>query len=839
MPSSFISEQIPQRPKGGNIRRKVPFYQKRWFLLFLLFCLIAGVTSFLIVMAFLKPLREIAEAMPMDDLKKLEQPSVIHDRKGEEVGLIYVLNRRPIKIEQVPKHFIEALTAEEDSRFFQHGGVDTIGVIRAIWLNFKVGRQTQGASTLTQQIARDVFKLKEMEMEASKFSQYKRKIVEAYVSSRIEKTYSKSDILEFYLNRVYFGSGNYGVQAAAQGYFGKDVSQISVEESASLSCLLKNPGGLNPRLHPKHHVEQRNHVLDRMYDEHFLTAGDRDAFKQRPVILTPRSADIRLSYVYDEIRQQAMKIIGEDESVVGGFQIYTTIDRQLQKTAEEAVRKRMADVEKGPGYPNQTYDQYHAILDDYRRKLSAKAISPDTPKPQPEYLQSAVLMIDNRDGGILALVGGRDFVDSMYNRALKSRRPTGTAFIPFVYATAFQRPDYFPAVQLEDGPIDNRRVMIGGLTGILGEWGTEQDETRYSDHIAAREALVESRNAATVRLGEKIGLEPVKELVAKAGIRSPMRDYASAFLGASEARLDEVCLAYSTFPNKGKRPKEVSLIKRITDVKGRVIFQVKDDEDEMVSVMDETAAYQTHTCLEDALTRGTGRTAYSEFGLEKFPAAGKTGTHYEFKDLWFVGYTSAVTCGVWCGFDQSKPVYTGAFSNRIALPIWADAISATVKGYKPEEFAPPSDARLVEVCKKSGLRATDACYEKISDGHGGTKSMRDTYQEVIRPKTVFELYCDQHTGGSLVESDFVPKPSHDVTPLGGGAGLSNVNVQAVMMTAPTILGFDPYNSIQPAPLKAVPVNDDGTAIKRAEPVEDEAPTSAPLKIVPPPPLKIE
>ncbi len=838
MPSSFISEQ-PPRPRGGNTRRKVPFFQKRWFVLFFLFCLVACVTGVLIVLAILKPLREMAEALPMDDLKKLEQPSVIHDRKGEEVGRIYVLNRRPIKIEQVPKHFIEALTAEEDSRFFQHGGVDTIGVIRAIWLNFKVGRQTQGASTLTQQLARDVFKLKDMEMEASKFSQYKRKIVEAYVSSRIEKTYSKSDILEFYLNRVYFGSGNYGVQAAAQGYFGKDISQINVEESASLSCLLKNPGGLNPRLHPQHHIEQRNHVLDRMHDEHFLTASDRDLYRQRPVILTPRSADIRLSYVYDEIRQQAMKIIGEDESVVGGFQIYTTIDRQLQKTAEEAVRKRMAEVEKRPDYPNQTYDQYHLILDDYRKKLSTKAIDPDTPRPQPEYLQASVLMIDNRDGGILALVGGRDFVDSMYNRALQSRRPTGTAFIPFVYATAFQKPDYFPAVQLEDGPIDNRRVMIGGLTGILGEWGTEQDETRYSDHIAAREALVESRNAATVRLGEKIGLDPVKELVAKAGIRSPMRDYASAFLGASEARLDEVCLAYSVFPNKGKRVKEVSLIKRITDLKGRVIFQVKDDDDEMVSVMDETAAYQTHTCLADALTRGTGRTAYSEFGMDKFPAAGKTGTHYEFKDLWFVGYTSAVTCGVWCGFDQSKPVYTGAYSNRIALPIWVDAISATVKSYKPEQFAPPEDARLVEVCKKSGLRATDACYEKIPDAHGGSKSIRDTYLEVLRPKTVFELYCDQHTGGLLTENDFVPKPTYDTTSLGMSVSHTNGNVQAVMMTAPTILGIDPYNSYQPAPLKAEPVNEDGSVIKRAEPVEEEAPKSAPLKIVPPPPLKIE
>ena len=827
------------RRRSGNVRRRVPLYRRKWFAILVILTLITAVTVMAIVLSIIKPLRELAESLPMDNMSKIATATRIYDRKGEELGRIYDLNRTPIKIEQVPQHVIQALTAEEDSRFFSHAGVDFIGIARAIWLNFKAGGETQGASTLTQQLARDVFKLKDLEVANEKGSRYKRKIIEAYAANRIERNFSKAQILEHYLNRVYFGSGCYGIQSAAKSFFGKDVTALGVEEAASLACVLKNPGGMNPRLHPKEHLRWRNHVLDRMHEEHFITASDRDELKSKPIVLAQKAPDPRLTYVYEEIRQQAEKIIGEEGSQVGGYNIYTSIDRQLQEAAKQAVATRLAAVESQKGYVNQTFAQYRALIDDYRKKISSKAISPETPRPQPEYLQASALVIDNRDGGVLALVGGRDFVDSMFNRAFQMRRPVGTAFVPFVYAAAFRSPEYFPAYRIEDGPLDNKRVMIGGTTGKLGEWGTEQPETVYSDAITAREALLQGRNAATIRLAEKVTLGPVKELAERAGIKSPIRDFPSSFLGVSEARLDEMCLAYTIFPNGGKRPRDINIIKRITDSTGKAIYQIKDDEDELVPVIDEVAAYQTNSCLQDALSRGTGKAASAEYGLGNIPAGGKTGTQYGFTDLWFLGYTSAITCGVWCGFDQQKPVYDGAFSNRIALPIWSDIVASASKTYKPKAFTAPEDVQIVELCKKSGMRATDACYEKVPDAlHPGGKSVRDTYPEILRRGSVVDSFCTVHNVNE-VPRELLVKPQIEETQLVAVNSVSGTVAEAIHLNSPTIIGDDPYNSYKPAPRKAVPVNEDGTPVQRAVPIEEEMPAAPALKIAPPPPLKLE
>ena len=827
-------------PSSGNFRRKVPFYRRTWFGVLMILFLVGGVAVLAIMLAVIKPLREQAEKFDLETMHKIERASIIYDRKGDELGRIFVLNRTPVKIDKVPSHFINALTAEEDSRFFQHGGVDYIGIARAIYLNYKAHAETQGASTITQQLARDAFKLKEMES-GEKTSRYKRKLVEAFVAERIEKRYSKSEILEMYLNRIYFGAGFYGVQAAAQGFFGKDVGQLDVLESATLCGVIKSPNNLQPLRHPDRCKKARDHVLDRMRDDGFITPAERNHLASLPVKTKPREPNPQQTYVYDAVRAEVVKMIGDEAAEAGGFKVYTTVDRQLQKAAEESVKKRLADIENRRGYPHQTYAKYHAVLDDYRKKLNSKAIAPDTPAPPPDYLQAAVLMIDNRDGGILAMIGGRDFLDSMYNRALQSRRPAGTAFVPFVYATAFQKREFYPPLRIEDGPFDNRRVMIGGTTGRLGEWGTEQDVTNYDKpQITAREALLQGRNAATVRLGERIGIDPVKELAQKAGIKSPLRDYQSTFLGASEVRLDEMCLAYSTFANGGSRPKEPTIVHRITDAEGKVIYQVKEDENQMVNAIDEIAAYQTHTCLVDALRRGTGKPAYDDYGLDNFPAAGKTGTHYEFKDLWFVGYTSAITCGVWCGFDQQKPVYEGAFSNRIALPIWVDAMKAARQDYKPEEFPVPENLQFVEVCRRSGLRATDACYDHVPDPiHGGTRAVRDTYKEPLRRESIFDEYCDVHTSADMppgLASAVKARPDEIAVPDTRNGKLASV--EPVRMQGMTILGEDPYNAVQPL-LKAVPVNEEGATVKKAVPVEDESTSAPALKLKPPPPLKLD
>lgn len=827
------------RPRGGNARRKPPFYKRWWFATFFILLLLGSVAALAVALTFLKPLQEQAEQFDMSALQKIEKASLIFDRRGDDIGRIYVLNRTPIKVEQVPMHFIQALTSEEDSRFFQHGGVDFAGVLRAVWLNYKVGSENQGASTITQQLARDAFKLKELET-GDKKSRYTRKIVEWFAASRIERHLTKSEILELYLNRIYFGGGFYGVQAASQGYFGKDAQDLTIEESATLCGLIKSPNNLQPLRHPERAKKARNHVYDRMNVEGYISKEEMEELSARPPVVTaPRMADARLSHVYEEIRQQAVGIIGEEEAQMGGFNIYTTIDGKLQKAAEKAMNDRLEALEKAKDYPHQTFQQYRALVDEYRRKVISKAIPPDSPKPKPSYIQGAILALDNHDGGVLAMVGGRDYLDSMFNRAVQSKRPAGTSFLPFVYATAFGKPEYYPPVSLEDGPIDNRRVMIGGLTGILGEWGTERDVTRYESSITAREALTQSRNAATVRLGEKLTLPPVKALAAKAGIKSVIRDFPSSFLGASEVKLDEMCLAYSAFANKGKRPKQWSLIHRITNHEGKVIYQVKEEEDAMVPVMDEIAAYQTHTCLVDALKRGTGRPAYEEYGLKNLPFAGKTGTHYEFKDLWFFGYSSAVTCGVWGGFDQQKTIYTGAYSNRVVLPIWTDVMNASVKDYPPEEIQPPVEGRLIEVCQKSGKRATDACYEKVPDTvNGGFNAIRSTYKELLRESSNYDEYCDVHRGSDAASFLAGLRATDTMSPSQSPVNPVLANVIPVRMKGVTVLGNDPYNTVQPI-IRAEPVNDDGTVIQRAVPVEEQSEQMSPIKLSPPPPLKLE
>jgi membrane peptidoglycan carboxypeptidase len=841
-PLMFGLEPNPNTNWRGESGLKLPFYRRVWFSALMALTLLMGVTLLGIYAVIVSPLRQKAQTYDLDELKKLEAASLIYDRNGEELSRIYVLNRTPVSIKDIPQHFIDALVSQEDSRFFQHDGVDYIGLVRAVYLNFKAGEVTQGASTITQQLARQTFGL----MERS----YKRKLMEAFVAQRIERAFSKSEILELYLNRIFFGKNFHGIQAAARGYFGKDAKELTLGESATVAGLIKSPNNIEPIRHPERAKKERDWVLERMVIEKHVSREEADEIKKTPIITTPQSTDPRLSYAFDAVREEVVALVGEERALSGGFKIYTSIDKELQTKAEQVMKKRLSEVEKHPGYDHQTYDQFRGTITDWRKKISAGGPDATTPRPKPEYLQGAAIVMDNKDGSILALVGGRDFNDSQYNRATDSLRPTGTAFIPFVYAAAFNQPNIFPMTTLPDEPLGNDRVMIGGFTGILGEYGLEVPNPKWSrTQITVREALAASRNSATVRLGENVALErgllkaSFKDFVTKAGITSPLRDAASACLGASEAKLDEMCLAYSCFATGGKRPARQHLIQRISDANDKTVFQLDEATLQSVRAMDEIAAWQTHTCLDEALHRGTGSPSI-EYGLGDFPAAGKTGTHHEYKDLWFLGYTSSVTCGVWVGFDKQKTIYPEAFSNKVALPIWTDIINASVKGHTAQDFTPPESADRVEVCRSSGLRATDFCYEKIKGPDGVSKSVRNTYYEYLRPGTPFNATCPVHTGDGLPAD--LAAFHHQITTLGETVLPADLNkfahLEAVHIQDPIVVGADPYNSEQPV-LRARPVNDDGSPIRRAVPIgpEDGGDTGEQpaIKLKPPPPVKIE
>jgi penicillin-binding protein 1A len=807
--------------KGNTLKKRTKLYQKRWFQISLLIILIGTAVGLTYGISFLKIRQEQAQEFDLNAISKLEVPSRIYDRDGIEIGQIKIEDRRPIRLDAVPYHLIQALTAVEDSRFFEHSGVDFIGIARAVILNLKAKRITQGASTITQQLAKQCYPIE------FRTRNINTKIIEAFLANRIESSLTKPEILEHYLNRIYFGSGYFGIESASRGYFGKSVADITILEAATICGLIKNPSRLSPRNNIELSLKARNHVLNRMHKEKMITESELSTFLDQPIQLSQIKGE-QNSYVQEMVRLQVIEQIGLDNAGKGGLKIYTTIDNETQRIAIQSLYRNLAKTESHPEFKHQTYANFQE-----------KEISPDPialakkKRPTPDYLQGAVIMIENTTGGIVALVGGRNFKHSQFNRALQSKRPTGTAFKPFVYAAAFSE-NYFPGSMIKDSPIDNRSVAIGGSTGILGEWGSESETVTYKGTITAREALVESKNSATVRIGKKIGRSKVVDLVQKAGVKSAMDEYDKTLLGSSSTSLHEICRAFTIFPNDGQTANHIHIISSITNPKGEKIFISKNNGQE--KVIDSATAYLVHSCLKDSLIKGTGKEAFEKFGLRDKNAAGKTGTSYNFTDHWFVGYNSAVTCGVWAGFDTPKTIYRGAFSKDTIMPVWIDAMNTSLKSFPSKPINQPADVLTIEICKKSGLRATDTCYEEIAGEEEGTRKItRTTYKEIIQKGADFHSYCQFHTNGSEqirkpIISDLTNsnKRSQNISP-----------IDTVFLISPTVVGeSDPYSSLQPV-LKARAVDEKETPLK-ATPI---TPTilgngESPIKITPPKPLEI-
>ena len=413
------------------------------------------------------------------------------------------------------------------------------------------------------------------------------------------------------------------------------------------------------------------------------------------------------------------------------------------------------------------------------------------------------MALENSTGGVLAMVGGRDFKHSEYNRATMARRPAGTAFTPFVFAAAYEK-GIFPGDTVDDSCLDNRYVMVGGDSGILGEWGVEREENEYEGPIPAREALAKGKNAATVRLGLRIGLDQVKSVAVSAGIDSPLRNYANAFLGSSEATLEELTLGYTIFPNSGLRAKQPHIIEKIANSEGKQIFKA---EPQKVKAISPEAAWQVTEGLQDALRTGVGSIAFSEFGLKDMPVAGKTGTAYNFTDTYFFGYSSSVTCGVWVGFDRPTRIYRGAFGKDLALPIWTKIMNVAADGFPAVKFPRPNTLKPVEICRRSGLLATPRCARDVdSDGKGP-----GTFTEYGTAAQVPTIRCDIHGGG--VRSYAREYDQEEWPKAASAIDLSTVRPVAVM--SPAILGLnDVYGSVRPAGQRF----DDTIPVARAIPV---------------------
>lgn len=722
--------------------------------------------------------REV-QKFDLAQLDKMEAASVIFDRHGKELAKVFILNRNPVEWERISPMMVNAIVAIEDNRFFSHKGVDWAGIARAAIANYRSGRINQGASTVTQQLARNTFDLKERT--------YQRKITEVFLARRIEESFSKQDIMRLYLNRVYFGSGFYGIESAARGYFGKSAADLNAGQAAMLAGLLKSPQALSPWNNHEAATEVRNFGLKRMREMGFLTRAEyRDAVAE-PLQVIKRTNPFKTSYAVDLIRQKVIAALGFDRAMNGGFQIHSTLDSRMQRAARDSVRETLARVEAVPGYSHETFAQFSERVKAIEKEIDRGNMA--VKMPQPRYLQAAVLAVDSASGAIRAMVGGREFKHSEYNRATQARRPTGTAFTPFVFAAAYEG-GVFPGGLVEDACIDNRYVMVGGESGILGEWGVERADNAYEGNIPLREALAKGKNAATVRVGFLAGLDAVGRIAKACGISSALRPFANAFLGSSEASLEELTLAYTVFPNGGMRPERLFLIDRITDASGQVVFQ---NQTSRVPAMSPEAAFQTHRGLEEALHRGTGAISAS-YGLGDFPAAGKTGTAYNFTDTYFMGYDSSVTCGVWVGFDKPTRIFRGAFGKDLALPIWTQIMNAAAKEFPAVRFNRPDTLQEVEVCRMSGLLATPGCAQAGKNPATGAETETSTIvKEYATEAQIPKIPCDIHGSGirtftkEFLESDW---PRAQVA-------LDLSRIRPVAVNSPALLGLtDVYGSVQ-------------------------------------------
>lgn len=642
---------------------------------------ILAVSMGLLAGVFYVEYQKRAGEFDLELVSKIPERSMVYDAYGQVFSFIQGENRFLIPLDKVPVDFINALLAREDVRFWQHNGIDTIGIARAAMANFQRGAVRQGGSTITQQLARNTYALKARTLD--------RKLLEAFLAGRIERRYSKREIMEYYVNRVYFGAGAYGLQRAAQVYFGKPAESLSLSECAVLVGLIRSPNRYSPISNPKGAREQRDGVLERMEFLGMITPEVTATAKAEPMKVTgQRFLPSGQGYAMDAVRRDLELILTEEQVEMGGLKIFTTIDPVLQALGEKVVGQRLKEVEQRSGW--------------HHPRKSAYVPAPEGQKEKPTpYLQGALLAVDNRSGAIRAIVGGRDYAQSKYDRACMSKRQVGSTFKPFVYATAFQR-GLAPGTWIDDSPI-----APGEFPDIPKNWSPKNSNNEYQGLQPAALGLIRSRNTMSVRVGEFASLREVSRMAKQAGLE--IMPYPSSFLGGFEASLRDLTSAYTVFPNLGERAPSF-LIARIEDASGRVIFEVPRSR---FRVLTRGSAGVTSELLQYVMTMGTAAKS-AKMGLTK-PAAGKTGTSNDYKDAWFVGYTSSLTCGVWVGFDKPQPIMAKGYGGTLALPIWVDFIQGiSAKNYPALALDKEGSRQRVALCSQSNRLATEACQRAMT-----------------------------------------------------------------------------------------------------------------------------
>lgn len=638
----------------------------------------AAVAGWLFLYPRYQEFQEIADAFDLSELNAIPAISEVFDVNGQRYSRLEGEVRYVVPFEKISPNFINALIAREDARFYEHRGVDLQGIVRAAVKNLRAGGVEEGASTITQQLARNTFVL-----DANK---WRRKVIEALLALRIEKNFSKEQILEAYSNRIYYGRGLYGVETAARACFGKTAAELSLSEAGILAGLIRSPNRLSPLERTATALRERDQVLARMEELKMITPEQADAAKEETMPLAKRLPPVsQRDYAMDAVVRDLAIVLAPDVIERGGLKIYTTIDRRLQLIAQDAVEKHLAEAESQKGWAHPA-----------RGTASAPPAAAGAATESP-FVQGALLAVDNQTGGILAIVGGRDFQENPYNRALLSTRQIGSTFKPFVYAAAFQR-GMLPGTLVDDGPIG-----AGEIAGA-GAWSPKNSDGRSEGLQPASLGLIRSRNTMSVRVGEYASLRAVHDLAVQAGLPE-VPEMPAIYLGAFGATLKSLVGAYTMFANNGVR-KQPYIIERIEDRYGKTIYKASRAE---LRCLSPGVNYLVNEMLRDVVRKGTAAGAAS-LGLT-VEAAGKTGTTDEYKDAWFLGYTTRLTCGVWVGLDRPQTIANRGYGSALALPIWVDFMQEAAKFKYEAKAFPRSELVPVEICRTSGLRAGPACHD--------------------------------------------------------------------------------------------------------------------------------
>jgi len=557
-------------------------------------------------------------------------------------------HHQDVPLSDIPVHLQNAFIGVEDHRFYRHPGVDPIALGRAVVRNIRASDTVEGGSTLTQQLARTLF--------LSTKQSYGRKAREAVLAVLIDAHLSKTEILELYLNRIYLSAGVYGVETMSRHLFGKPAKQLTLAESALIAGLARSPAGLSPWTNLDGAIARSHVVLARMREEGFITAGQEETaiharLRIRPY---PGSVDPRGGYAKEFLRQRFRDEFGGDHPP--DWDVRTTFNQDLQAMGEKAV----ADGLRRYGRPD---------------------------------LQAALVALDPATGDILAVVGGRDFRQSQFNRATRSRRQPGSAFKPLLYAAALEH-GYSPVSVLE------------GLATVAPqgpeEWAPRNADGATPDTLTLRAALLESNNRAASVLQQRIGSRPVLRLASDVGLHD-LPDVPSLSLGTGLVTPLELTGAFAAFPNGGLAVRPHGIL-RVTDADGVTVFEEPPRPERVISP---ETAYQMVSMLQDVVDRGTG-TAARQWGI-RTAIGGKTGTTDDFKDAWFVGFSSSIVAGVWVGFDRPQTIAPEAYGSRYALPIWSDFMRQALRARPGQDFEPPEGLLEEPLCRISYLRPVDGC----------------------------------------------------------------------------------------------------------------------------------